>query len=224
MPGVSCRRLELLSALLSAFLLQTGLSHAASEEDLFFKSVADVNEGELRFLTQAPEKPVHHHQNRIIIDDASLETGWIHLEQCHAHLDAVPSSQVVYREGFVRDLRVSRTENIGRAWVEGPTVQLENVSPNALLCIQADTRALSALEGNSYFLRNGPYLRRFLDGYYPMRVSLNVHLATSKIKFSHITPPSQPGLRVKTTARDVEIEALFEGRLSTEMQFDQVQP
>ena len=220
MPGVSCRRLKLLLAL----LLQTGLSQAASEEDLFFKSVADVNEGELRFLTQAPDKPVHHHQNRIIIDDTSLETGWIHLEQCHAHLDAVPSSQVVYREGFVRDLRVLRAENIGRAWVEGPTVQLENVSHNALLCIQADTRALSPLEGERYFLRNGPYLRRFLDGYYPMRVSLNVHIATPKIRFSSITPATQPGLQVKTTAQDVDIEALFEGRLSTEMAFELVQP
>lgn len=220
MPGVSCRHLKLLLAL----LLQTGLSQAASEEDLFFKSVADVNEGELRFLIQAPEKAVHHHQNRIIIDDASLETGWIHLEQCHAHLDAVPSSQVVYREGFVRNLRVLRAENIGRAWVEGPTVQLENVSPNALLCIQADTRALSPLEGKSYYLRNGPYLRRFLDGYYPMRVSLNVHIATPKIIFSSITPAAQPGLQVKTSAQDVDIEALFEGRLSTEMQFDLVQP
>jgi hypothetical protein len=139
-------------------------------------------------------------------------------------MDAVPSSQVVYREGFVRDLRVLRAENIGRTWVEGPTVQLENVSPNALLCIQADTRALSPLEGKSYFLRNGPYLRRFLDGYYPMRVSLSVHLATQKIEFGGITPPPQTGLQVKTSARDVDVEALFEGRLRTEMQFDLVQP
>jgi len=219
-PGVSCKRLSFLAF----FLLQTALSQAASDEELFFKSVDDVNDGELRFLTQAPDKPVHHHQNRITIDDASLETGWIHLQQCHAHLDAVPSSQVVYREGFVRDLRVLRAENIGRVWVEGPTVQLKNVSPNALLCIQADTRALSPLEGNSYFLRNGPYMRRFLDGYYPMRVSLSVHLATQKIKFSRITPSAQPGLQVNTSARDVDIEALFEGRLRTEMQFDLVQP
>lgn len=219
-PGVSCRHLEFLFVL----FLQAGLTQAASDEDLFFKSVADVNEGELRFLTQAPDKPVHHHQNHITIDDASLETGWIHLRQCHIHLDAVPSSQVVYREGHVRDLRVLRVENIGRVWVEGPSVQLENVAPNALLCIQADTRALSSLEGTSYFLRNGPYLRRFLDGYYPMRVSLEVHLATPKIKFTRITPAAQPGLQVSASAQDVKVEALFEGRLRTEMQFDLVQP
>lgn len=220
MPGVSCRHLSLLFVL----SLQTGLSQAASDEELFFKSVADVNDGELRFLAQAPDKPVHHHQNHITIDDTSLETGWIHLHQCHANLDAVPSSQVVYREGYIRDLRVLRVENIGRTWVEGPTVQLENVSHNALLCIQAETRALSSLEGNSYFLRNGPYIRRFLDGFYPMRVSLSVHIATPKIKFMRITPPPQPGLQVNASAQDVSIEALFEGRLRTEMQFDLVQP
>jgi hypothetical protein len=124
----------------------------------------------------------------------------------------------------VRDLQVLRTENIGRAWVQGPTVQLENVNPKALLCIQTETKALSPLEGNSYFLRNGPYMRRFLDGYYPMRVSLSVHLATTKVSFAGIIPASQPGLQVIAHARDVDVEATFEGRLRTEMRFDLVKP
>lgn len=220
MPGVSCQRLSL--ALLLFF--RTALSWAASEEDLFFKSVADVNDGDLHFLAQAPEKPVHHHQNHITINDASLTDGWVHLQQCHAHLDAVPSSQVTYREGFVRDLRLVRTEGIGRAWVKDHTVQLEDVGPNAVLCIQADTRALSALEGNSYFLRNGPYMRRFLDGYYPMRVSLSVQIDTPRLKFAGITPSPQTGLQVQAIPRRIDIEALFEGQLRTEIRFDLTQP
>ncbi|MCP5276985.1 MAG: hypothetical protein H6935_01325 [Thiobacillus sp.] len=206
------------------FLAYTGLAQAATEEDLFFKSIADVNEGELKFLTTPTEKPVHHHQNRITIDDASLETGWIHLEQCHSNLDAVPTTQVIYREESIRGLEVLRAENIGRAWVEGPSIQLENVSPNALLCIKADTRALSSQEGNSFFLRNGPYHRRFLDGYYPMRVSLSVHLTTPRLRFAAITPAPQPGLQVTPTATGVEIDALFEGRLRTEIRFDLAPP
>jgi hypothetical protein len=219
-PVVSCRRLNLLFLL----LFHSALLWAADEEALFFKSVADVNDGDLKFLVQAPEKPAHHHQNRITIDDASLDTGWVHLEQCHAHLDAVPSSQVVYRQDFVRDLSILRAEGIGRAWVEGHSVQLENVGPNALLCIQADTRALSPRTGNSYFLRNGPYLRRFLDGYYPMRVTLAVHIATPRLRFISVTPPPQPGFQVNTPTHGVDIEALFEGRLNTEIRFDIVQP
>jgi len=221
-PGVSCRRVSLF---LFAFLLfQPALSGATSDDDLFFKSVADVNDGDLVFLAKVPDRPIHHHLNRIRIDDASLETGWVHLEQCHTHLDAVPSSQVLYREGFVRSLRVSRADGIGRAWVEGPSVQLENVGPEARLCVQADTRALSDRDGNSYFLRNGPYMRRFLDGYYPMRVSLAVQLDTSKLRFVGITPPPQTGLTVNSNAHGVEVEALFEGQLRTEMRFDLKHP
>jgi hypothetical protein len=217
--GVSCRRLSL-----SCLILASGLAQATTEEDLFFKSIADVNEGELKFLATPTDKPVHHHQNRITIDADSLETGWVHLEQCHINLDAVPSSQVVFREGYVRGLEVQRAENIGRAWVEGASVQLENVAANALLCIKADTRALSAREGNSFFLRNGPYHRRFLDGYYPMRVSLSVHLNTPRLRFAASTPRPQPGFQVTPSATGVDIDTLFEGRLRTEIRFDLVPP
>jgi hypothetical protein len=192
---------------------------ASTEEELFFKSIADVNEGELHFLTEMPARPVHHHQNRITIDDASLETGWVHLEQCHRHLDPVPNSQVVYRQDFIRDLRLVRYEGIGRAWVQDHTVQLENVGPDALLCIQADTLALSPHEADGPVLRNGPYMRRFLDGYYPMRVSLQVHLATDRIRFNTVSPAPQPGLALVVQDQDIKLEATFEGQLRTEMRF-----
>lgn len=221
MPGVSCQHLSLLLCLL---FVGPDPSRAAGDDELFFKNVADVNNGELTFLAKAPNKPVHHHQNRIRIDDASLDTGWVHLEQCHTHLDAVPSSQVTYREGFVRNLRISRADGIGRAWVEGASVQLENVGPDACLCVQADTRALSGREGDSYFLRNGPYMRRFLDGYYPMKVSLTVRLETPRLRFAGITPPPQPGLSVTGGSQGVDVEALFEGQLRTEIRFDLTQP
>ena len=197
---------------------------AATEEELFFKDISEVNEGELRFLSQAPAKPVHHHQNRIIIDDASLESGWIHLEQCHAHLDAVPKTQIVYRDGFVRSLSLVRHSGIDKVWVDGASVQLENVQPGAVVCIKADTLALSPLEEGGHFLRNGPYMRRFLDGYYPMRVSLSVHLATNKLRFTRISPSPQEGFQVLSNGHDVDIEAVFEGRLQTEMRFDLVKP
>ncbi len=201
-----------------------GPAWSATEEEMFFKSTADVSDGELRFLTTPPDKPVHHHQNRITIDDDSLDTGWIHLEQCHSNLDAVPSSQVVYREGYVRDLKIVRAENIGRAWVEGPSVQLENVSPKAVLCITADTRALSQRQGDRFYLRNGPFHRQFLDGYYPMRVSLSVQLATPRLKFLEIKPAPQPGFQVTPTPTGVDIDTFFEGRLRTELEFDLIEP
>jgi hypothetical protein len=117
---------------------------------------------------------VHHHQNRITLTRDSLSTGWGRLEQCHSHIDAVPSSQVVYSRDRIRGLRVVRADNIGRVWVQENSVQMENVGRDAMLCVEADTRALASDGQNGYVLRTGPYMRRFLDGYYPMRVSMTL--------------------------------------------------
>lgn len=196
---------------------------ASSEEELFFKGTSQVNDGELRFLppgadSQTPDRPTHHQHNRITISSTSLESGWIRLEQCHYHLDPVPGSQIVFREGGVRALRLTRSENIERAWVAGHTVQMENVAPAALLCLEAETRALSGDAASGYHLNNGPFMRRFLDGYYPMRVSQEVILATP-IRFLGITPAPQPGFRLELSPGQVHFDAVFEGALRTSMHF-----
>ncbi len=196
---------------------------ASSEEELFFKGTSQVNDGELRFLPPesadpAPDRPIHRQQNRITITRASLESGWIRLEQCHSHLDPVPSLQIVFREGGVRALRLTRSENIERAWVAGPTVQMVNVAPSAQLCLEAETRALTGDASSGYRLNNGPFMRRFLDGYYPMRVSQEVILA-APIRFLDITPPPQPGFRLELSPGRVRFDAVFEGELRTSMGF-----
>lgn len=186
---------------------------------MFFKGAAEVNEGELRFLDKAPETPVHHHQNRITLTAESISTGWARLEQCHSHIDAVPSSQVVYSRERIRDLRVVRAENIGKAWVQDNTVQMENVGHAAVLCVEAETRTLAADDRGGYVLRNGPYMRRFLDGYYPMRVSMTVRLATPKLAYAGIEPGPTRGFKVEVEPGEVRYEALFEGRLRTAVHF-----
>ena len=72
--------------------------------------------------------------------------------------------------------------NIEQSWVEDNTVQLRNVQENARLCVQAWTRALKSNGDGSYSLRNGPFMRRFLDGYYPMRVSMQIDYASSGLQ------------------------------------------
>lgn len=62
--------------------------------------------------------------------------------------------------------------------------------------------------------------RSFSAGYYPMRVSLSVHLTTSRLRFAAMTPAPQPGLQVTPTATGVDIVTLLEGRLRTEIRFD----
>jgi hypothetical protein len=181
-------------------------------------SAASVNEGELVFLDRLPAKPVHHHQNQVRIDATSLLDGWVRLSQCHVDLDAVPRSQVMFSRDRTRDLRVTASGGIGAAWVEGNTVQLQDTHRGAYLCIEARSRALTPHADGSFVLRNGPYLRRFLDGYYPMHVSLRVSLDTP-LELVETRPAAQPGFDVKANADEVFIDARFEGRLVTELRF-----
>lgn len=197
---------------------------SAEELDAWFngKSTAEVNEGELTFLTTPPDKPVHHHQNRIRITEDSLKSGWTELEQCHDNLDAVPRAQITFREGYIRNLRVLESHVIGEAWVQGPSVQLREVHPGARLCLAAQTRALNN-SGNGYFtLNNGPYMRKFLDGYYPMQVSLKLEYPARLLQIIDISPPEQAGFHVSQKAGVVNIDTLFEGELRTQVQFERL--
>lgn len=192
---------------------------AMTEEEMFFKGAAEVNEGVLHFLTDAPTAPVHHHQNRVVITGASLADGWVRLAQCHSHIDAVPRSQITYGAGRIRDLRVTRVEHIGKAWVEGHTVQMQDIAPGATICIEAESRALEPDGQGGFVLKNGPYMRAFLDGYYPMRVTMTVRLEASGLRFRAIEPVPQPGFTVSTGEREIGFDTLFEGRLNTLIRF-----
>lgn len=192
---------------------------AADPDPFDIPSAASVNEGQIHFLSELPDKPVHHHHNEIVITDASLDDGWVQLRQCHEHLDPVPSSQVVFSRDRTRDLRIEQADGIGRAWVEGHTVQLRDTRHNARLCVTAASRALARLPDGAFNLRNGPFLRRFLDGYFPMRVSQTVRLETARLRFRDATPAPQAGFRVWREGMDVHYDAQFEGRLVTNLRF-----
>jgi hypothetical protein len=201
-------------------LLAFGIAGAQAEADLSMESAHNVNEGVLHFLETPPTKPVHHHHNRIIIDDDSLLSGWVSLKQCHTNLDPVPRAQITFREGFVRDLKVDSSNNIKQTWIEGASVQLVNVEPGARLCLSAQTRALRNT-GNGYFnLNNGPYMRKFLDGYYPMQVTLEIDYPPRTLQLIDITPQAQPGLKLDTRSGAIRMEAIFEGELQTLIQFE----
>lgn len=218
-----CRRLawRLVAGLLSLSALGMAQLAAAAmtEEEMFFKGAAEVNEGGLRFLTAAPAAPVHHHQNHVVITAASLADGWVRLAQCHRHLDAVPRTQITYGAGRIRAIRVTRADHIGKAWVEGHTVQMEAIAPDATICIEAESRALERDGGGGYVLKNGPYMRRFLDGYYPMRVTMTVRLEAPGLRFRAIEPAPQPGFAVSVDEAGIGFDALFEGRLNTLIRF-----
>lgn len=204
--------------LLLSVALSAGPVNAAT--DLSFESAALVNEGSLHFLETAPTKPVHHHQNQIVIDRDSLDSGWVSLTQCHDHLDAVPLAQITFREGFIRNLKVDSAVRIEEAWIEGASVQLRNVEPGAKLCLSAQTRAFHDTGNGYYNLTNGPYMRKFLDGYYPMQVTLEIRYPAELLNLIDVTPPAQPGFALDERPGFIRVDTLFEGELQTLIQFE----
>lgn len=197
-----------------------GSGQAGAVTDLSMESADAVNEGALRFLETPPATPVHHHQNRIRIAAPSLRSGWVDLWQCHDHLDPVPRSQITFRAGYVRGLTIETYNGIGQAWVEGPSVQLKDVTPGARLCLSAQTRALRNTGNGYYSLSNGPYMRKFLDGYYPMRVTLEVSYPAAELQLVDVSPGQQPGLAHGEAPGRVRVDTHFEGELRLLFQFE----
>jgi hypothetical protein len=114
---------------------------------------------------------------------------------------------------------VEKTRNIEKAWTQGQSVQLLNTQKGATLCVSAQVRILYKNTDNTYTLKNGPFQRRFLDGYYPMHVSLTATYPTETLTFISSRPEDQPGFTVTSNSGKVMIDTWFEGKLFTEINF-----
>lgn len=191
-------------------------------EDDSEQRARDVNEGELAFLPGPPDPAVLHSDSHLTITPQSLDTGWVDLEQCYRNLDAVPEMQVVYQYKQLRNLQLLSAKNIGKAWLEGQSVQMEDVGHDATLCIRAQVRIFYLNPDRTFRLVNGPFHRRFLDGYYPYRVTLRITYPAAQLEFLTTRPPAQPGFTVRHKRGEVAIEAWFEGILNTEVRFGQI--
>lgn len=188
------------------------------DDDFETKALA-VNEGELEFLNVPPNKPPHYLQNTFTISSNSLKDGWVALTQCHDNLDPVGAAQILYHTNGTRNLKVISSQGIGKAWVKGTSVQLEDIDRNARLCISAEVKALHPNYNGSYSMRNGPFLRKFLDGYYPMRVTMDITLPGDQLSFESITPHAQDGFQVTHSKNKMQVDALFVGELTIEVYF-----
>lgn len=180
--------------------------------------VADINEGELRFLTEPPAQSVHLHQSRAFISAESLKSGWVRAEQCHYRLDKVAALEVTFNSERVRALRILRADHIARARIEGATVQLEEIGDNAVLCIESEVHAMRRLADGSHEWRGGPYMRRFLDGYFPMQLDLTVEYPASLLRIASLDPIE---IAARTTDRPgyLRLDTFFEGRLELTIRF-----
>ena len=195
---VTCLLLALLVCAQSSWLVASVGNEDWSDEIETENRILGVNEGELVFLRPQTENAIHHHHNHIILSLASLNGGWVNLHQCHKHIDQVPEAQIVFHKNRVHDIAIVSMINIGKAWVQDNTVQLRNISSNATLCVSVFSKSLIANQDGTYSLKNGPFMRRFLDGYYPMHVTIEVEMPPGCLQLLWITPPQQDGFQVKS--------------------------
>ena len=192
------------------------------EDDSLFEQIERVNEGELKFLTQPPEKKPHSHHNKITITASSLVDGWVELNQCHENLDPTPAIDIRFNKDRIRKLTILADENIEHVRVNGHVIELLNVQPQAKLCLKAESQALQRIAPDVIKLRNGPFMRQFLDGFYPMKVTLDIQWPDQLIQLAAYTPePGNLG-KVITKPNSISWEGVFEGKLFTEFTFWQV--
>ena len=219
--------LSLALALVSGLALQAVTAAArddddwpawVDEEEALRQRIAEVNEGELAFLDKGTERAVHHHDSRILITESSLRDGWVVMEQCHQDLDRVPAAQIVFNPERSRALEVLSYRNMEAAFAEANTVQLRGIGDASQICLRAETRALHSDGVDVFELHNGPFMRRFLDGYYPLRLSMRIDYPASLRLADHV-PEIQPGFAVSQAPGRVDVEAVFEGRLHTRFRF-----
>jgi hypothetical protein len=189
----------------------------AEEEERLRAQIAAVNEGSLTFLDDEGGNE-HHHAGHIRISAQSLRDGWVSMRQCHANLDPVSAAQIIFNPDSSRALQVAGFRNIEHAFAEGSSIQLRGIGDDSEICLRVESRALHRIGDGVYELKNGPFMRRFLDGYYPLRLSLSIEYPAMLDLVDYI-PESQPGFRVAPGVERVDVEARFEGRLRTAFRF-----
>lgn len=192
------------------------------EFDQDFKSADDVNEGQLVFLTDPPAKPVLHSKNTFTLTQNSIDFGWVILEQCYSHLDKVPDMEIVYRYKQMTGLELISSQNITDIQMTDRSAVLKQVGDMAEICIRALVRNFYQNPDKTFSLVNGPYHRRFLDGYYPYHLSLTVNFTGLDLRLIRTIPARQAGFEALISHQSLSIDTLFEGKLNTELVFEQL--
>lgn len=214
----------LISVPLSPSLVCAQQDGAEEGDDAWFDALEDPAEAiddfypELVLIDSEVDLTVHHFENRVELDERTVAEGWARIWQCHHNLDPVPDLQILYHAGRIRAIEVTRSERIGRAWVEGHSVQLQEIARGAQLCLTAESLVLRR-ENEQLVLRNGPFMRRFLDGYYPIRVSQRVSYPPELLRWEGITPADQPGFEVIADPGEIRFDTYFKGVLRTAIYF-----
>ncbi len=215
--------------LLVCLLLADSAMAAPEQEDEFIfpdddlaERIAAMNEGQLEFLTESNAEKIFHSYNSITIDENSTTTGWVKLKQCYHHLDPVGKIEIVYQYKQHSNLAITSYKNIGKATIKNNNIELEDVLPDASICMSADIQNFYKASENEYVLVNGPYHRKYFDGYFPFHLTLDIHYPKSLISFTGSTPNEQAGFIFQFSDNHIQVDTTFEGILETRFHFSRI--
>jgi hypothetical protein len=192
------------------------------EDDSYFEmmqKIREVNEGDLQFVASFDARTAYHMKNEVMLNAQSLETGWGDMLQCHYNLDAVSVLEIVYGADTTKSLALVSQSNIERAQVSQGLVRLEGLKPGAQVCISGRTHALQK-QGQQWVFSRGPFMRKFLDGYYPLQIDLKVSWPENQLRLTETTPESSIGYRRIDRPGEVQVRYQFEGRLQSRFVFE----
>lgn len=210
--------------LATAFVMLCHATVASEDPEAWLEQDDDprtlpVNEGTLEFLRDAQDRRVLQTRNWLTVTSDSLHTGWVELYQCQSNLDPVAAVEVVYRYRGLRNLRVISSRGIERVRVELNSVQMEQVQEGGEVCIEAEVQVLKPEGKGAWTLRSGPFHRRFLDGYYPVRLEYRIHWPADRLQLESVYPEVQQGFLVREQPGELVIDTLFAGKLTIEVRF-----
>lgn len=187
-------------------------------------NLLDIGGEELRILTTAPKHAPFYHGKTLTLTQDSFETGWVANHQCHRNFSKIPRLEISFREGNVRNLQIVHAANVGAHEVVGSGVTLEDVRPETEICLAGEARVLDRDESGRFRLRTGPFFYKFLDGYFPVEVELNIRYPADVLSFSGSNPPPAPGVTLSDGAGATRFQSVFEGRLWVELFYERKSP
>lgn len=192
------------------------------EDDSFFQSL-EVSRGTLNWVE--PDKTLEQYalENRISLRPTSHQDGVVIFEQCHRHLDAISKIEVVYNDQTTSDLVVISTDKIQQAQAKDASVELIGVEKGAQVCIKGKSQTLTH-DGQQWQLKRGPYMRKFLDGYYPMHLTEVIDWQDSPLKLvgQPRAPLPVPSKFIQQiNPHSMQFDYYFAGRLELTYQFEQ---
>ncbi len=153
------------------------------EDDSFFQTM-EVQDTPVKWVPAQKTQNQYALKNAITLTDETLKTGFVQFSQCHTHLDAIRAIDIVYNPQTTQELEVLSSKKIQTVTAHAAKIELKNVDKGAEVCVAGKVKTFHFNEQNQQWnLQRGPYMRKFLDGYYPMHVQETIQWPDIAIKW-----------------------------------------